>query len=87
MLVIMCLLVLILLVSHVNGKVLTWVVTNITTSVPLVITVDVNVTKAGTWDNNLTIGNRNYTVNVTTIVGNKTVNNPTPVVSEILSII
>ena len=67
-----------------NGKVLTWVVTNITTAVPLVITVDVNVTKAGTWDNNLTVGNRNYTVNVTTIVGNKTVNNPNPVVSEIL---
>ena len=67
-----------------NGKVLTWVVTNITTSTPLVVTVDVNVTKAGTWDNNLTVGNRNYTVNVTTVVGNKTVNNPNPVVSEIL---
>ncbi len=66
-----------------NGKVLTWVVTNITAAVPLVITVDVNVTKAGTWDNNLTVLNRNYTVNVTTIEGNKTVNNPTPVVSEL----
>ena len=68
----------------VNGKVLTWVVANITTSVPLLITVSVNVTKAGTWVNNLTIGNRNYSANITTVVGNKTVNNPNPVVSEIL---
>ena len=84
MLVIMYFLVLILVSFTRNGKVLTWVVTNITTAVPMVIIVDVNVTKAGTWTNNLTVLNRNYTVNVTTIEGNKTVNNPNPVVSEIL---
>ena len=68
-----------------NGKVLTWVVTNITNTVPLVITVSVNVTKAGTWTNNLTLNN-NYTVNetVNTVDPNKTVDNPTPVVGEVI---
>ena len=58
----------------VNGKELTWVVTNIASTTPLLITVDINVTKAGTWTNNLTLNNL-FTVNetVTTVDPNKTV--------------
>ena len=69
-----------------NGKVLTWIVTNITNSTPLVITVNVKVTKAGSWTNNLTLNNKNYTVsaNVTTVVVNKTVDNHIPVVGEVV---
>ena len=68
-----------------NGKVLTWIVTGVTTSTPMVITVDINVTKAGTWTNNLTLNNR-FTVNetVTTVVPNKTTENPTPVVGQVI---
>ena len=47
-----------------NGNVLTWIVTDITTTAPMVITVDVKVTKAGTLTNNLTLNN-GFTVNQT----------------------
>ncbi len=68
-----------------NGKVLTWVVTDVTTTTPMVITIDIKVTKDGTWTNNLTLNNV-YTVNetVTTVVPNKTVDNPTPVVGQVI---
>ena len=68
-----------------NGNKLVWSVTNITTNSPMVITVGVNVTKDGTWTNNLTLNNF-YTVNETviTVVPNKTVNNLNPVVGEII---
>ena len=39
---------------------------------------------AGTWINNLTVGNKDYTVNVTTIVPDKTVDDPNPVVGQIV---